>query len=74
MTELNELEIIVIKHAKETGCLSMSNNFGLSFESFTLACKSLQRRGLIDGIPISIDQEGGQIISFNLMKDALKLI
>lgn len=74
MTELNALEIIVIKHAKDTGCLSMTNNFGLSLESFTSACKSLQRRGLIDGTPISVDQTPGEIISFNLRKDALRLI
>lgn len=72
MTELNALEIIVIKHAKETGCLSMSNNFGLSIETFTSAAKSLQRKFLLEGTPISLDQ--GHIVSFNLKKDALLLI
>lgn len=72
MTEINALEITVIKHAKETGCLSMSNNFGLLIEEFTSAAKSLQKKGLVDGIPNSVDQ--GFIISFDVKKDALKLI
>lgn len=72
MTELNALEVIVIQHAKKTGCLSMTNNFGLTFESFMSACRSLQRKGLIKGTPIEIDQ--GEIISFNLKEYALKLI
>lgn len=72
MTELNALEIIVIKHAKKTGCLSMSNNFGLLIEEFTSAAKSLQRKFLLEGTPISLDQ--GYIVFFNLKKDALLLI